>query len=153
VYWPIALVLAYVVIALFYLRQSRRRGVGTGIRVYATVGVVLAALMAAAWLWRASQSAAPFVGAPPRHEYLYGLVAPAPAIGLTLLVLAWVEHRWALLAYGVAYLVIVLLQSNQVIHSHSPWGFLPTLLVPAAILLLGSAGFALIRPNAGANPR
>ena len=49
--------------------------------------------------------------------------------------------------------MIVLLQSNQVIHSHSPWGFLPTLLVPAAILLLGSAGFALIRPNAGANPR
>jgi hypothetical protein len=42
--------------------------------------------------------------------------------------------------------VIVLVSSGRIIHSSSPWYFLPQLLVPAAMLLLGSAGFALFRP-------
>jgi hypothetical protein len=43
-------------------------------------------------------------------------------------------------------------QANQVIHSSSPWYFMPTLLVPAAVLLLGSAGFALLRQATERNP-
>src|SRR5580704_11397356 len=34
VYWPVMLMLAYVVIAAFYLRKAARRGVGTRIRPY-----------------------------------------------------------------------------------------------------------------------
>jgi hypothetical protein len=158
VYWPIALVLAYVAIAGFYVHQSRRRGVGSRVRPYVVVGVVIAVLLAAASLWRAFHPVIPSsnarsLGAPPSHDFFYGLATPAAAIGLALLVLAWVERNRALLAYSLVYLVIVVVQANRVTHSSSPWYFLPHLLIPAAVLLVGSAGFALIRPAVARDPR
>jgi hypothetical protein len=158
VYWPIALVLAYAAIAGFYVRQSRRRGVGSRVRPYVIVGVIIAVLLAAASLWRAFHPLTPSsslqsLGLPPAHEFVYGLATPAAAIGLALLVLAWVERNRALLAYSLVYLVVVLIQANRVIHSSSPWYFLPQLLIPAAMLLLGSAGFAVLRPTTHRNSR
>ena len=149
VYWPVALVLAYVVIAGFYVRRSRRRGVGTPIRPYVVVGVVLAVLLAAASLWRAFHPPLPALG-DPLHlgapTLTVGVFAtPAVAIGLALLVLAWVERNPLLLVFSGGYLVIVLVDAAQIIHSRSPWWFLPHLLIPAALLLLGSAGFALLQ--------
>ncbi len=159
VYWPIALVLAYAAIASFYVCRSRRRGVGTRIRPYVVVGVVIAVLLAAASLWRAFHPLIPSSStqiqrvAPLRS--FYGLATPAAAIGLALLVLAWVERNRALLAYSLVYLVIVLVPANsgRVIHSSSLWYFLPQLLIPAAVLLLGSGGFALFRPTTEPRPR
>jgi hypothetical protein len=150
VYWPVALVLAYAAIAGFYVRQSRRRGVGTRIRPYVVAGVVIAIALAAAAVWRALHPPLPASSgqihfAAPTFS-IYALATPAVAIGLALLVLAWVERNRALLAYSLVYLVIVLVDSGRVIRSSSPWYFLPQLLIPAAVLLLGSAGFALFRP-------
>jgi hypothetical protein len=157
VYWPIALVLAYVLIAGFYVRQSRRRGVGTPIRPYVVAGVGIAIALTAASAWRAFHPHLPVPGsqlhvASPTFT-VSGLATPAVAIGLALLVLAWVERNRVLLAYSVVYLVIVLVNSGRVIHSSSPWYFLPQLLIPAAVLLLGSAGFALYRPATEPRPR
>ena len=45
VYWPIALMLAYVAIIAFYVRRSSERGVGTPVRPYVVVGVVLALVL------------------------------------------------------------------------------------------------------------
>ena len=152
VYWPIALVLAYAAIAAFYVRQSRRRGVGTPIRPYVVVGVVLAALLAAASIWRAVHPRMPLsdpaIHLTPPGLTVYDLATPAVAIGLALLVLAWVERSTALIVYSLGYLVLVLANAARVIHSHSVWWFLPQLLIPATLLLLGSAGFALFRPSA-----
>src|SRR5207253_2096054 len=109
VYWPVALVLAYVVIASFYLSQSRRRGVGTGIRPYVLAGFVITVLVTAVSLWRFSHPLVPSVGrAPgsPLGRALYDVVAPPAAIGLGLLVLARIERSLALLAYSVGYLVV-----------------------------------------------
>jgi hypothetical protein len=146
IYWPIALVLAYAAIAGFYVRQSRRRGVGTRIRPYVVAGVVIAIALAAAATWRAFHPHIPLSGGHASPTFtVYGLTSPAVAIGLALLVLVWVERNRVLLAYSVVYLVIVLVNSGRVIHSSSPWYFLPQLLIPAAVLLLGSAGFALYR--------
>src|SRR5689334_10551832 len=50
-YWTLALVAAYTLIAAFYVRQSRRRGVGTPVRPYIAVGIILAVLMTAASIW------------------------------------------------------------------------------------------------------
>ena len=158
-YWTVALLLAYAAIAAFYVRQSRRRGVGTAIRPYVVVGVALAVLMTAASIWLTFHPllpppADPFSTEPIQIEVgpavwlINGLASPLAAIGLALLVLAWVERHWALLVYTLVYLAIGMVQYNQVIHSSSPWFFLPYLLVPAAVLLLGAAGFALFRPAA-----
>jgi hypothetical protein len=154
-YWPIALVLAYAAIAGFYVRQSRQRGVGTPIRPYVIVGVVLAVMLAAASLWLAFHPLVPFstdaIPVAPATRLVGALATPTAAIGLALLVLAWVERNRALLGYSLVYLVIVLVQASQVIHvdeSSSPWFFLPWLLVPAVVLLLGAAAFALFRPTA-----
>lgn len=152
VYWPIALVVAYAAIATFYVRQSSRRGVGTRVVPYVVVGIALAVLLAAASLWRAVHPRLPSRGI--TGQFLTpgltvaDLATPAVAIALALLVLAWVEHSWALAAYSLGYLVIVLTNAARVIHSHSVWWFLPQLLIPAALLLLGSAGFARYRPSA-----
>jgi hypothetical protein len=158
-YWTVALVIAYAVIAGFYVRQSRRRGVGTPIRPYVVVGVALAVLMAAVSIWLTFQPLLPLPADPfstdpveievgPAGWLIYGLASPMAVIGLALLVLAWVERHWALLAYSLVYLVIVGSMGSQVIHSTSQWFFLPHLLVPAALLLLGAAAFALFRPTA-----
>ena len=157
-YWTVALLLAYAAIAAFYVRQSRRRGVGTPIRPYVVVGVALAVLMTAVSIWLTfhpllPQPADPFSTDPVQIEVgpaawlINGLASPLAVIGLALLVLAWVERHWALLAYTLVYLAIGMVQGNHIIHSSSPWFFLPYLLVPAAVLLLGAAAFALFRPS------
>jgi NADH:ubiquinone oxidoreductase subunit K len=144
VYWPAVLVLAYAVIAGFYVRQSRRRGVGTRIRPYVVAGIVIAVLLAAVSLGRAFHPLLP--GASSQfHVTALTLVTPETAIGLALLVLVWVERNLLLLAFSLVYLVIVLIEEGRVLHSSSPWYFLPQLLIPATVLLLGSAGFALFR--------
>jgi len=148
VYWPVALVLAYAVVARYYLARARRRGVGARVRPYITVGVALAAVLGAASLWRAQHpravSAGQAAGAHP-HMGVLDVATPAAAIGIALLVLAWVEANRLLGAFGVVYLAVVLVQAAHVIRSTSQWYFLPHLLVPAALLLLASAGFAAVR--------
>jgi hypothetical protein len=155
VYWPVALVLAYVAIANFYLSQSRRRGVGTTIRPYVLAGLVITVLVTAASLWRLSHPLVPVVGnsGSPLGRAFYDVVGPPAAIGLGLLVLARVERSRALLAFGVGYLVVVLVQGGRMIHSRTLWWFLPQLLVPATLLLLGSGLFALMRPKTTAPSR
>ncbi|MEV4826347.1 hypothetical protein [Micromonospora sp. NPDC049274] len=157
-YWTVALVLAYAAIAGFYLRRSRLRGVGTPIRPYVVAGVALALLMAAVSVWLTFHPLIPVPADPfstdpaeievgPAAWLINGLASPTAVIALALLVLARVERNWALLAYSLVYLAIVMVQGGQVIHSTSPWFFLPHLLVPAALLLLGSAAFALLQPT------
>ena len=51
VYWPIALVLAYVAIAAFYIGRSRARGVGTRVRPYAIAGIIIALALTGVALW------------------------------------------------------------------------------------------------------
>nr|BFE64967.1 hypothetical protein GCM10020063_094930 [Dactylosporangium thailandense] len=157
-YWVVALLLAYAAIAAFYVRKSRQRGVGTPIRPYVVAGVALAIAMTAVSIWLTFHPILPPPADPSSTEpvrieagpavwLVNGLASPLAAIGLALLVLAWVERYWALLAYTVAYLAIGMVQGNQAIRSSSPWFFLPYLLVPAVVLLLGAAAFAVFRPR------
>jgi hypothetical protein len=161
VYWSTALLLGYAAIAAFYVRQSRRRGVGTSIRPYIVVGVVIAVVVAAAWLWLATHPLIDLPATPdpsipihvgPAVAVVHGLATPLTAIGLALLVLARVERSPALFAFGLVYLVIVLVEGSLPIHSPWPWYRQP-FLVPAVVLLLGSVGFALFRPTTERHPR
>lgn len=151
VYWPIALVLAYVAITAFYLNWSRARGVGTRVLPYAVAGVVIAVVLTAASVWAAHH---PPVGGRDilglhlqarSWDEFYRLIGPACAIGFALLVLAWAERSRALLAVTVGYLVIVLapVDLGWVIAHPSPWAFLPRLLIDGLVLLLAGVGFAL----------
>lgn len=139
VYWPVALVLAYVAIAAFSLRRARARGVGTRVLPYVVVGIVVAVVVTGAAVWVAHH---PATGAP---RPFYRLIGPASAIGLALLVLAWVERSLALFAVTVGYLVIVLVPVNfgWVMRFPSQWFFLPHLVIYGSVLLLAGIGFAL----------
>jgi hypothetical protein len=141
-YWPLALVLAYSVVAVFYLGRARRRGVGTRVRPYIFAGVIIAAAATGASLWLVTHpgpAGYPPAAPSPTTELLYRLVSPEASIGLALLVLAWVERNSALLLFGLVYLVVA---CSGWIHDHRSWPrFL--LVVTAAMLLAGSAGFAV----------
>ena len=151
VYWPIALVLAYVAIAGFYVRRSRARGVGTRVFPYAAAGVVLAVVAGGGLTW--------FVTHPPVGEYhlfglqlgpaqggwLFQLFSPVAAVGLALLVLAGVERSWALLALAAGYVVyafVPLYDLGWVISRPSPWASLPRLVIGGSVLLVAGLLFA-----------
>ena len=152
IYWAVALVLAYAVITGFYLLRARRRGVGARILPYVLAGIAGLVLDAALWpvqqhldkaYLRSHSQAALLAG--------HGL-DPLLAIGLALLVLAWVERNWALLVFAAGYLAAALLPSLYSITRllaqlgwtvDRQWHFLPGLWLAGGVLLLGGAAFAV----------
>jgi hypothetical protein len=146
VYWPVALVLAYAAIAAFYAHRAHSRGVGTRVRPYVITGVIIAVVATGISLWLVTHPGVigyPFTPPFPAMEFLGRLVSPLGAIGLALLVLARVERNRALLVFGLVYLVVVAF--GWIFIPPSPGLFLVT---TAAVLLLGSIGFALAERRA-----
>jgi hypothetical protein len=145
VYWPIALVLAYVAIAAFYIHRSRARGIETRVRPYAIAGIIIAVALTGAALWEAhitpSAGGQNLMGV---DGFGHRLASPEAAIGLALLVLAWAERSRALLLLTLAYLAVVLLPITFGWGIPTPpWHFLPPLVTGGSVLLLGGIGFAL----------
>lgn len=160
VYWSVALVLAYAATAVFYVRRSRARGVGTTVRPYIAAGIGIAVLVTGVALWVAYH--------PPGLDrdilgvhlnpgsgptlFLYRLAGPASAIGLALLVLAWAERDAALLAFTLGYLTIVLVPVTFGWSvPPSRWSHLPHLVITGVLLLLGGLGSLMIRRPRGAS--
>jgi hypothetical protein len=147
-YWLAALVLAYVVIAGGYLRVARARGVDARVLPYAVTGVALVGLgfaFVAVWI-RLHPDPLTHPEEPSAFaQFLAQLLDPPGAIGLALLVLAWLERHVALLLFTLGYLTVVLVPINFGWGQH--WGpetsFIPQLVINGSALLLGSAGFAL----------
>jgi hypothetical protein len=157
-YWPVALVVAYVLIGAIFVRRAHSRGVGARVRPYVIGGIVLvaAATLVAVWdLQHPSSWAARAAGfcsrALPWGARLYRLVGPLGVIGLGLLVLARVERSRAVAAFSVVYLVAVAATAPTGFHPGRV--FLPSLLVPGLALLAGSLLFAVLeRPVAAGAP-
>jgi hypothetical protein len=143
-YWPIALVLAYVVIAAFYISRSRALGLETRVRPYAVAGIAIAVVLTAASLWQAHALSPSPAGPAGAAVLAVRLTSPGCAIGLALLVLAWAERNRALAVLTLGYLAIVLLKvgaaPTRTVGSATV--FLPVL-VQGIVLLLGGIGFAL----------
>jgi hypothetical protein len=145
-YWLAATVLAYVVIAGGYLRVARARGVDARVLPYALTGVALLGLGFAVATVSVRLDLLEYPDEPSAVVLvLIRLLDPPGTIGLALLVLAWLERHVALLAFAVAYLVVVLVPVNfgwgDGWGSH--WQQAPMLAITGGVLLLGSAGFAL----------
>jgi hypothetical protein len=142
VYWPIALVLAYVAIAAFYIRRSRSRGIGTRVRPYAIAGIIIAVVLTGVALWELLN---PPVDPTGPNGLAYRLANPGAAIGLALLVLAWAERNRALLLLILVYLAAVLMPITiGWVQPAAPWYAYPAVL-QGSVLLLGGIGFALAR--------
>ena len=141
VYWPTALVLAYVVIAAFYIRRSQARGVGTRVRPYVVAGIILALAMTGSLVWTLYHPLAfPLAGpglSSALHSYSF-------AIGVALVVLAWAERNGALLALALGYSAVVLVTATVGSVSGHGWlGWPVQLVIPGSVLLLGGIGFLL----------
>ncbi len=149
IYWPIALVLGYVLIAAFYVRRSQARGVGTRVRSYVTAGIVISIAVTAASVWASRRPPSlrqyDVLGWHVQSVDLYRVIAPACAIGLALLVLAVVERSPALFAVTIAYLIIAItpVDFGWTITSRSRWAIAPHDVIPGTVLLLAAVGFAL----------
>lgn len=141
VYWPAALVLAYVAIAAFYIRRSRARGIGTRVRPYAVAGIIVAVALTGLAFWELHHPPAAdpmgLTGLPDR------LASPAAAIGLALLVLAWAERNRALLLLTLAYLAVVLVPVTFGGGQFNPPWYAYPAISQGTVLLLGGIGFAL----------
>ncbi len=158
-YWAVGCLLAYAVIAFFYIRRSRDRGVGTPVRPYVLFGIGIAVLFGATEFWGSAHVMTPSAtidfwglrldpnaGSTVLFERFTG---PAAFVGVPLLVLSWVERSRALLLFSLAYLALELgpiTTGWAGVPATSPWSSLPRLAVPAAFLLLGALGFALTQP-------
>ncbi|WP_229069032.1 hypothetical protein [Actinoplanes sp. DH11] len=146
IYWWVALVAAYVLIAVGYRRVARKRGLGTRMWPYVITGVALVVISAAvSGVWGVLDNPY-FPDVPPASvQFLLRLADPTGAIGVALLVLAWLERRPALLIFTVGYLVVALTPINFGWGEHwgSNWEFAPQLVINGGLLLLGSAGFLL----------
>jgi hypothetical protein len=141
VYWPIALVLAYVVIAAFYIHRSRARGVGTRVWPYVIAGIIVAVVLTVVALWEVHSP--PVEGPTLVNGLPIRLASPGAAIGLALLVLAWAERNGALLLLTLAYLAVVLVPLTFGGAQHyDPWYSLPVVF-QGTVLLLGGIGFAI----------
>jgi hypothetical protein len=148
-YWWSASVLAYAAIAVGYLRVARSRGLGTRVLPYVLTGVGLVVLSAvAAGSWALLDYPYYPDGPPAFINFLFRLTDPTGAFGIALLVLAWLERRAALLVFAAVYLVVILVPINFGWEMRSQWQFVPQLVINAAVLLLGSAGFALAQRRA-----
>ncbi len=152
-YWPPALLLAYAAIAVHYLRAARARGLGTRVLPYAITGAVTTVVFPAAWAAVTVYFADhPVPDQPLPYWWLVldRLVMPWGMIGVTLLVLAWLERNVALLLFTLAYLALVLLVLPMNFGFGPPhWGIRTGMAVPQLIaglvLLLGAAGFRAAR--------
>ena len=141
VYWPTALVLAYAVIAAFYIRRSQARGVGTRVRPYVVAGIILALAMTGSLLWTLYHPLAFTLGGPGLFPALNSYPL---AIGLALVVLAGAERNETLLALALGYLAVVLMTATVgSISDHGGLGFPVQLVIPGSVLLLGGIGFLL----------
>ncbi len=151
-YWIVALVLAYVAIAGFYVLRARRRGVGARIRPYVLAGLAGVLVDAALWPWQEHLGQA-YIRSHDQAALLavHGL-SPLPAIGIALLVLAWAERSRALLAFAAGYLAAALLpglySTTRLLAEHGwavprEWHFLPGLWLAGGVLLLGGGAFAV----------
>jgi hypothetical protein len=150
-YWPVALLAGYVVISWFYQRLSEHRGVGTRVQPYVVVGAVLTVLIAAWAFWSYAHPA--FLvdtlwrrGDQP-GQFVHRLASPAGAIGLALLLLAWIERSRALLVVTVLYLIVAVATVGLgASFAHpTPWAFLPHLLIDGGVLLVGGILIAATR--------
>jgi hypothetical protein len=147
-YWPAALLVAYAAVSWFYVRRARERGVGSRAQPYVAVGAVMA-LVATAWaLWANAHPAflaeTLDIGRVRAGAFLYRIASPAGAIGLALLLLAWIERSWSLFTLTVAYLIVVVATVGIGWLAHpTPWAFLPHLLLDGTVLLLGGILLAL----------
>jgi len=136
-YWPIALVLAYVAIAAFYIRRSQGRGVETRVRPFVIAGVILAVAVTGAGLWIFHHPLA-------KYGLSGRLASSACAIGLALLVLARAERNGPLLVLALGYLAVVLVPITfGWVVTIPGWVFLPRLVIDGSVLLLGGVGFLL----------
>jgi hypothetical protein len=141
VYWPTALVLAYAVIAAFYIRRSQARGVGTRVRPYVVAGIILALAMTGSLLWTLYHPLAFTLAAPGLFSALHSYPF---AIGLALVVLSEAERNGALLDLALGYLAVVLVTATVgSVTGHGWLGFPVQLAIPGSVLLLGGIGFLL----------
>ena len=158
IYWPIALLVAYVLIAGFYARQARVRGVGTRVQPYVVAGIIIAIVLTTASIWAEHRPLLlgqydvlgwHIVGA-----NVYRIIAPACGIGLALLVLAAVERSLTLLAATMIYLVFAIrpVDFGWTIAYPSRWSFLPHLVIPGCVLLVAAIGFAATQRLAYRDP-
>jgi hypothetical protein len=142
IYWPLAFVGAYAAIAAFYVIRSRKRGIGTPIRPYVVAGIIVAVVvtLVSVWLFRD-----PFGGLQQRyfHTARFLFTGPLSAMGLGLLVLAWVERYRALFVYALVFLAVVLFPITLGWVVSPPWYYLPRLVIYGGLLLLGAVGFAV----------
>jgi hypothetical protein len=142
VYWPIALVLAYLAIATFVVLRSWARGIDTRARPYAIAGIVVAVVLSAVMSWELHHPM-PAAGPFGSTGLWYRLASPGVAIGIALLVLTWAERNRALLLVTVGYLAVVLVPITFGPDRFDPPWYSAPALSQGTVLLLAGIGFAL----------
>ena len=151
-YWPVALVLAYFGISIFYIRRAHAQGLETRIRTFIVAGIGIAIIVTAMGYWAVHLPVGEvaFLSLHIQESslgLLHRIATPAFAIGISLLVLARIEHNRPLVLVDIAYLAIVLvpIDFGWNLNQSRDWNFLPRLVIEGAVLLIAGIGFASVQ--------
>ncbi len=149
-YWPAALVVAYFGISVFYIRRAHAQGIETRIRNFVIAGIHVVVIVTAMGYWAVHLpiGQVDILGLHMQERslgLLHRIAAPAFAIGVSLMVLAWIEHNRRLSYVVIGYLAIVLMPINfgWNVNQSSNWNFLPRLTIQGTYLLVAGIGFAI----------
>ncbi len=149
-YWPVALIVAYFGISIFYIRRAHAQGLETRIRNFVMAGIHIAVIVTAMGYWAVHLPVGQvnFLGLHVQESslgLLHRIAAPAFAIGVSLLVLSRIERNRRLLLVDFAYLAVVLVPIDfgwNLTQSRN-WNFLPRLIIQGSLLLIAAIGFAV----------
>ena len=149
-YWPIVLVIAYVIISFFYTLKSRELGVETNARRYVIPGVVISILLSLAsyLLFLSSSNQHSVLGIyflDPSNAIIFRIIGPAFSIGLALIFLARFEKNLPLLICDLLYGVLVLWPPVRGVKTRGFWSLAPNRVIDGGFLLVIGTIFWLVQ--------
>jgi hypothetical protein len=153
IYWLIALPLGYGAVLFFYRLRARRAGVAgrTWPFLAAGLGLLAVLLITGPWVDLYVQAFHQNLSLEAPGDLSTRGLLPMLIIALGLFVLAWSERSAALTAFAACYFAVALVANLYDLENLLPYSLLgggayaaePDLLLPAVVLLLGGAFFAV----------
>jgi len=149
-YWPIALVIAYVVISFFYTIKTRGLGAETSAKKFVIPGIFISiALSLASYLLflfaSGHHSVLGIYFLDPSNATIFRIIGPSFSICLALVFLALFEKNYLLLFFDLLYGLLILWPPVRGVKNNGFWSLAPNRVIDGGFLLMLGLAFYLVQ--------